>query len=213
VSNTYDLQRAGWDIVADQDYREMAMRVMIRDPQSGMVGYTKVCDSHLYYMGMENGGRDRDRPRYYEPRHYNMTASEAHYRRMHENRYHGNRGPSLEFALLHDSTVIRYAERPRFDGAFADMDRYEPVDCVPQTIALEDLLHDAQVFATMQRVEEENQILAEPETVADLLDKIKKMQKPSQDEIRERMRKREKRENGVIIKPSAQLQAQILSFK
>ena len=93
-----------------------------------------------------------------------------------------------------------------------NMSTFEPIDAMPQlgSIEVKDI-EDFNIFAApLVRTEE---IIVEPETVADMLEKIKAMQSTGQDEIRERNRMRELREGGRIdVVPQHKFHAQILSF-
>lgn len=89
-----------------------------------------------------------------------------------------------------------------------DLSRFEPIDAMPQLTTVEiKHIEDFNIFATpLARTEE---IIVEPETVAQLLDRIKTMQAPGQADIRARNRARERRE----AIPRQRFHAQILSFE
>lgn len=93
-----------------------------------------------------------------------------------------------------------------------DLSRFRPIDAMPQVDEIErKSIEDFSIFATpLVRTEE---IIIEPETVAECLEIIKRIQKPEQDAIREKKRLYEARENRRLeAVPRQRFHAQILSI-
>jgi hypothetical protein len=101
--------------------------------------------------------------------------------------------------MANDITVVTYD----------NLSQFSPIDAMPQfTMQERKSVDDFGIFATpLARTEE---IIVEPETVMQLLEKIKAMQSPEQAAIRERNRSRERRMGEPIQRQ--QFHAQILSI-
>lgn len=185
ISDTMALYRQGWEIQMDQMEQFMEARIAIRNPRSGIVGFGYI-DYNRYIRDLEFERLVRD---------------------YGEDKYRGARPVRLD--LFSKETQVMQYPGPRHHeakGYFEDMEAYQPVDCIPKPASIEELGH--KIFMPLGN--DNSQIIVPEESVSDLLSRIKEMQKESQADIRERMRKRDRRE---IFIPSPQLQAQILSFK
>jgi hypothetical protein len=105
---------------------------------------------------------------------------------------------------------VRYMATEMTCQVYADLSTFSPIDARPQMIEVKDI-EDFKIFATpLARTEE---IIVEPATVMEMLEKIKAMQSPEQVAIRERNNARDR--CGDLYKepgPRQQFHAQILSF-
>lgn len=110
------------------------------------------------------------------------------------------------------ATVQYFACRATVQFYEQSVSSFKPIDAAPQFVSSTmRSIEDLKWFATpLVRTEE---IIVEPETVAELLEKIRKMQAPEQAAIRarERLRNLEGVEIGAV-RQQQQFHAQILSF-
>lgn len=95
-----------------------------------------------------------------------------------------------------------------------DLSAFTPIDAMPQVVPFQETVKDIEdfsIFATpLVRTEE---IIVEPQTVAECLEHIKRIQLPEQAAIRERNRLREAREGREVeAMPRQKFHAQILSI-
>lgn len=117
-------------------------------------------------------------------------------------------GDPLQFGRPLDFHV-RYMANDLVVQMMDNLSMFRPIDAMPQFITTErKSIDDFGIFATpLVRTQE---LIVEPETVMELLEKIKAMQSPEQFEIRKRMQAR-KRDSGEPIQRQ-QFHAQILSL-
>jgi hypothetical protein len=108
----------------------------------------------------------------------------------------------LDFEIVYMASDLRIVTNDT-------MSLFRPIDAMPQFTTTErKSIDDFGIFATpLARTEE---IIVEPETVMQLLEKIKAMQSPEQAAIRARNRSRERRLDEAT--PRTQFHAQILSI-
>ena len=112
-----------------------------------------------------------------------MLADEAGYRFM-DAAYMRDSGPPLRF-------VIRQCSSKIVAQAMTNFDAFAPIDAMPQYVTSErKSIEDFKIFAPpLVRTEE---IIIEPQSVAECLDLIRKMQSPELAEIRKRNAQRDK---------------------
>jgi hypothetical protein len=151
-------------------------------------------------------GRIRLMLRHREMRLYALTNETAFdYYRQHE---HGAR--PLEFYVVQASPNFQVREMAAVPTYFA---KFQQIDAQPQVQEEWHVrsIEDFKIFATpLVRTEE---LIVEPETVAAMLEKIRKMQAPEQARIRAKERLAAAREHMPIgIYPRQTFHAQILSI-
>jgi hypothetical protein len=107
---------------------------------------------------------------------------------------------------------VRYCASNVVVQMMDDLSNFRPIDAAPQMTRIErKSIEDFGIFATpLARTEE---IIVEPETVSELLERIKSLQAPELAAIRERNRRRE-RDPGAVAEPMQRqrFHAQIVSL-
>jgi len=120
-------------------------------------------------------------------------------------RFDGRRLPTINIQWMVNKAVIT--------SLHDDLSEFRPIDARPQMMKMERKdIEDFSIFATpLVRTEE---IIIEPETVAECMEIIKKIQKPEQEAIRDRRRLAESREGRNMMEavPRQKFHAQILSI-
>ena len=170
-SDTWALQRNGWELSADQNVMEGTMRIAMRHRESGMVGLTQACDW-----------------RYFE--------------RAEAMRY-------MQLQVLPEMRIESIAPSHRvlvqYRAGAIPFREFAPIDAQPCYVQMEpfaqDPLEELVHFASFQQ----KRILLPEDTVADLMDRILKLQEPAR-QARFLEEAKDARQSGLELK------AQILSF-
>lgn len=160
-SDIMALQRCGWQVVMDQEsrmeYFDEHYRVLIRDPNTGMIGYAQFTGPN---------------------RHDGLDNSNWH------------RGLVIRFDLYADyskvamHTGLRHVWDPV--GIGRNSERYAAVDCTPTMVTIGELINPHQIFKNAPiHSKDEQEIVVKEESIIELLGRIKEMQQPEQDRIRE----------------------------
>lgn len=177
------LQQAGWEISAEQSYMRDEVRLALRNETMQFYGVTHPARIDFY--------------RYRAMAQYRVDPRE----------------------FIIDFHVARMSHKLMVDYVGAEsgklpMQAFEPIDAQPQWSGIRTSTHDMEslgIFATpLTRTQE---LIVDPNDVAALLDRIKDLQRPEQEAIRERRRLKESRE-GMLLDgmPRQVFHAQILSI-
>lgn len=152
-------------------------------------------------------GRIRLLLRHQDMRLYALT-NHVDYQYRHPHGIEG--GPPLVFQVVMASPRIE-VQRIAEAGA-SSFESFHQIDAQPQLVTSEiKSLEDFRIFATpLVRTEE---IIVEPQTVSEMLERIREMQAPEQKALREKQRLAARRE-GMIVDavPQQRFHAQIISI-
>lgn len=172
-SDTYSLQRSGWQIAAREDFHSDSIALLMLHHESGL----KMLTESLNIRFMEQ--------------------------------------PSmvLQFNVIRAGTDLKFARRMPIDLGLLDDPQFKQIDAKPQFIDnfQPRSIEDFGIFAAqLVRTEE---ILIEPQSVAECMEYIKRLQAPELAAIRERNRRRERQDEQSAEPVLRQtFHAQILSI-
>lgn len=171
VSDTYQLQRHGWQIAAREDYYSDKIALLMLHPESGLKMLTESLDL----------------------------------------RFAAYQGMALRFNVIRAGTDLKFTQQVPVDLGPLDGPQFRQIDAKPQFISNFEprSIEDFGIFAAqLVRTEE---ILIEPQSVAECMEYIKKLQAPELAAIRERNRKRDReRDEEPVLRQN--FHAQILTL-
>lgn len=172
VSDTYQLQRAGWQIAAREDFYGDSITLLLRHPESGLKLFT------------------------------NSVSL----------RFLSYRGEAMRFTVVRAGTDLQFMRNDPIDIGPLDGPQFMQVDAKPQVVKNFEpkSIEDFGIFAAqLVRTEE---ILIEPQSVAECMEYIKKLQAPELAAIRERNRQRDRTRADEEPVLRQNFHAQILSI-
>lgn len=169
-SDTYQLQRSGWQIAAREDFYTDTIALLFLHPGTGMKMLT-------------------------ESLHIRFTEHQS---------------MALQFNVIRAGTDLKFKQSMPIDLGLLDDPQFKQIDAKPQFIDnfQPRSIEDFGIFAAqLVRTEE---ILIEPQSVAECMEYIKKLQAPALAEIRERNRQRDRASEEPVLRQN--FHAQILTL-